>query len=232
MKTIGLLGGMSWESSAEYYRIANEYVKARLGGHHSAKIVLYSVDFAEIEKCQSAGRWDEAAVLLKAAAQSIERAGADILVLCTNTMHKLAEELKASIRIPFLHIAEATGQEIIHQGVKTVGLLGTRYTMEQDFYKGKLLEMGLTVVVPPEEERQVVHRIIYDELCLGRVNGASREQYQRIIQGLIAQGAQGIILGCTEITLLIKQKDVPVPVFDTTSIHAIKAAEFCLASSP
>ncbi|MDC0710552.1 aspartate/glutamate racemase family protein [Stigmatella sp. ncwal1] len=230
MKTMGLLGGMSWESSAEYYRIANEYVKARLGGHHSAKIVLYSVDFAEIEKCQSAGRWDEAATLLKAAAQSIERAGADILVLCTNTMHKLAGEISASIHIPFLHIAEATGQEIVKQGLKTVGLLGTRYTMEQDFYQGKLLEMGLNVVVPPEEDRQVVHRVIYDELCLGHVNGASREQYQRIIQGLIAQGAQGVILGCTEITLLIKQADVPVPAFDTTSIHAMKAAEFCLAS--
>jgi aspartate racemase len=229
MKTIGLLGGMSWESSAEYYRLVNVYVKERLGGHHSAKVVLYSVDFDEIERCQSSGRWDEAANILKAAARSLESAGADVLVLCTNTMHKLAKEITAAIKIPFLHIAEATGLEIVKQGVKTVGLLGTRYTMEQDFYKGKLAEMGLNVIIPSEEERKVVHKVIYDELVLGRVNASSREQYQQVIRGLVAKGAQGVILGCTEITLLIKQSDVSVPVFDTTYIHAVKAAEFCLA---
>jgi aspartate racemase len=228
MKTIGLLGGMSWESSAEYYRLVNQQVKERLGGHHSARVVLYSVDFDEIEKCQSSGRWDDAASILKAAAKSIESAGADILVLCTNTMHKLAGEIAAAIKIPLLHIAEATGLEIVKCGVKTVGLLGTRYTMEQDFYKGKLVEMGLDVLVPSEEERKVVHGVIYDELCHGRVNVSSREQYRRIIERLVARGAQGVILGCTEITLLIRQEDVTIPVFDTTYIHAVKAAKLCV----
>lgn len=228
MKTIGMLGGMSWESSAEYYRIANEVVKARLGGHHSAKLVLYSVDFDEIEKCQSSGRWDDAARILAEGAKSIERAGADVLVLCTNTMHKLAGPIRASITIPFLHIAEATGRAILARGVKTVGLLGTRYTMEQDFYKGTLAELGLEVLIPSEPERAVVHDVIYDELCLGRVNPASREQYKRIMAGLVARGAQGIILGCTEIMLLVKPEDATVPVFDTTRIHATAAAEFCL----
>lgn len=228
MKTIGLLGGMSWESSAEYYRLINEHVKSRLGGHHSAKLVLYSVNFAEIEQFQSAGRWDDAACLLAAAAQSLERAGADVLVLCTNTMHKLAGTLRESIQIPFLHIAEATGREIVSQGVKTVGLLGTRYTMEQDFYKGTLARMGLNVLVPPDADRGSVHDIIYDELCLGRVNPTSREQYKRVMKDLVARGAEGIILGCTEITLLVKPEDASVPVFDTTRIHALQAANFCL----
>jgi aspartate racemase len=228
MKTIGMLGGMSWESSAEYYRIANRYVKAKLGGHHSAKIVLYSVDFAEIERCQSEGRWEDAAHLLKSAARSIELAGADVLVLCTNTMHKLAAEIQAAIRIPFLHIAEATARAILARDLKTVGLLGTRYTMEQDFYRGALLERGLEVLVPPAEERQVIHAVIYDELCLGQVKPASRETLKRIMSGLVERGAQGMILGCTELSLLIQPEDATVPVFDTTYIHAVQAAEYCL----
>ncbi len=229
MKTIGLLGGMSWESTIEYYRIINQLVNTRRGGHSSAKIVLYSVDFDEIERCQREGRWDAAATLLQRAAQAIEAAGADLLVLCTNTMHKLASEIQGAVRIPFLHIADATAREISAHGIATVGLLGTRYTMEQDFYKGRLGELGLTVIVPPEEERQVVHDIIYDELCFGRVLEASRAQYRRIIEGLAARGAQGVILGCTEIMLLVRPEDSPVPIFDTTYIHAAKAVEDCLA---
>ncbi|RKH75894.1 aspartate/glutamate racemase family protein [Corallococcus sp. AB045] len=230
MKTIGLLGGMSWESSAEYYRLINEHVKRELGGHHSAKVVLYSVDFQEIEHAQSAGRWDDAARILCDAAQALERAGADALVLCTNTMHKLAPELTSAIRIPFLHIADATAQEVLRANVKTVGLLGTRYTMEQDFYKGRLAGSGLEVLVPTDAERQEVHDVIYQELCLGQVKAVSRERYQRIMEGLVRRGAQGIILGCTEITLLIKPGDASVPVFDTTAIHAMKAAGFCLGA--
>ncbi|MHA7630267.1 aspartate/glutamate racemase family protein [Corallococcus sp. M7] len=230
MKTIGLLGGMSWESTAEYYRRINEHVKQALGGHHSAKVVLYSVDFQEIEHAQSAGRWDDAARILCDAAQALERAGAEALVLCTNTMHKLAPAITSAIRIPFLHIAEATAQEVLGAKVKTVGLLGTRYTMEQDFYKGRLAESGLEVLVPTDAERQEVHDVIYQELCLGQVKAVSRERYQRIMEGLVRRGAQGIILGCTEITLLIKPGDASVPVFDTTAIHALKAAAFCLGS--
>ncbi|RKG78277.1 aspartate/glutamate racemase family protein [Corallococcus exercitus] len=230
MKTIGLLGGMSWESSAEYYRLINEHVKRELGGHHSAKVVLYSVDFQEIEHAQSTGRWDEAARILCDAARALERAGAEALVLCTNTMHKLAADIASATRIPFLHIAEATAQEVLRARVKTVGLLGTRYTMEQDFYKGRLAEQGLEVLVPTDEQRQAVHDVIYQELCLGQVKAASRERYQRIMEELVRRGAQGIILGCTEITLLIKPGDASVPVFDTTAIHARKAAAFCLGS--
>jgi aspartate racemase len=228
MKTMGLLGGMSWESSVEYYRIVNETMNARLGGHHSAKIVMYSVDFEEIERCQRDGRWEDAAAILKAAARTIETAGADLLVLCTNTMHKLAGEIQASIRIPLLHIGEATAREIVAKGISSIGLLGTKYTMEQDFYKGKLVEFGLNVIVPLEEERQVVHDIIYDELCFGRVNEGSRERYRQIIANLVQRGAEGVILGCTEIMLLVNQDDSPVPVFDTTYIHAVKAVEYCL----
>jgi aspartate racemase len=229
MKTIGMLGGMSWESSAEYYRIANQHVKSRLGGHHSAKIVLYSIDFDEIETCQREGRWDDAARILTTAAQGIESAGAEVLILCTNTMHTLAGEIRAAVRIPFLHIAEATGRKILEQGMSTIGLLGTRYTMEQDFYKGSLVAMGLAVIVPGAEERQIVHDVIYDELCLGQVSPSSREKFKQCIQGLVDRGAQGVILGCTEIMLLVKQTDSPVPVFDTTYIHAVEAAEHSLA---
>ncbi len=229
MKTIGLIGGMSWESSAEYYRLINQQVNARLGGQHSAKIVLYSVDFGEIEKFQAEGRWGDSAVVLKTAAKAIEAAGGDLLVLCTNTMHRIYEEIRGAVGIPFLHIAEATGQKIAEKGVSTVGLLGTSYTMEHDFYKGKLIEdFKIDVVVPLQDERRVIHDVIYEELCLGQVRASSRERYRDIIAGLVERGAEGIILGCTEITLLVGQEDSPVPIFDTTSIHAAKAVEYCL----
>jgi len=228
MKTVGLIGGMSWESSAQYYRIMNQHVKSQLGGQHSAKIVMFSVDFAEIEKCQVEGRWADAGEMLKSAARALEAAGADLVVLCTNTMHKLAHEIKASVRIPFLHIAEATAETILTRKIHRVGLLGTRYTMEEDFYKGKLVEMGLEVLVPPAAERQLVHSVIYDELCQGRIEPTSREKLKHIMSGLAQGGAQGIILGCTEISLLVKPEDASVPVFDTTYIHAVKAAEYGL----
>ncbi|MBM3190824.1 MAG: aspartate/glutamate racemase family protein, partial [Chloroflexi bacterium] len=199
MKTIGLLGGMSWESSSAYYRVLNETVKARLGGFHSAHCVLYSVDFAEIEALQQAGRWAEAARVLIAAARAVERAGADFLLLCTNTMHKVADELQAGIGIPLLHIADAVAQRIRAAGLQQVGLLGTRFTMEQDFYKERLQRHGLTVLIPPREERDLVHRVIYDELCLGLIREESRARYRQVIQGLVQAGAQGVILGCTEI---------------------------------
>jgi aspartate racemase len=225
MKTIGMIGGMSWESSLEYYRIINQHIGSRLGGHHSAKLVLHSVDFAEIETCQRDGRWEDAGHILSAAARSVEAAGADLLILCTNTMHKLAAEIRAAVRIPFLHIAEATGRRIEERGMRAVGLLGTRYTMEQEFYKGALSNMGLEVLVPGEEERRMVHDVIYDELCFGKVLPASRERYRRCIAALADRGAEGVILGCTEIMLLVQPEDSPVPIFDTTRIHAVEAAE-------
>lgn len=221
MQTIGLIGGMSWESSLEYYRIVNQATKAALGGLHSARCILYSVDFAEVEAMQQAGRWAEAADLLVAAGQSLERGGADFLVLCTNTMHKLAGEIEAGVRIPLLHIANATAERIKTQGLTRIGLLGTRYTMEQDFYKGRLVERhGLDVLVPGAAERETVHRIIYDELCLGLVREESRQHYREVMAGLVAAGAQGIILGCTEIELLVDAGDSSVPLFPTTRIHA------------
>jgi len=229
VKTIGLIGGMSWESSAEYYRLINEGVRARLGGLHSARCVLVSVDFAEIEALQHAGRWDEAGARLGQAALSLERAGADFIVLCTNTMHKVAPALEAATRLPLLHIADATAARIQAAGLRRVGLLGTRFTMEQDFYTGRLIHKhGLDVLLPEAAERETVHRVIYDELCLGIINPASRAAYQRILAGLVAQGAEGLILGCTEIELLVRPEDSSVPQFPTTRLHAEAAVALAL----
>ncbi len=229
MKTIGLIGGMSWESSIEYYRIINETAKEKLGGLHSAKSLMVTVDFAEIEKLQHEDRWDDAAQILVKCAQDLERGGADFIVLCTNTMHKLADQIIASVDIPFLHIADATAEKITAAGIKKIGLLGTRFTMEHDFYKGRLINnFGLDVLVPNEADRNIIHRVIYDELVQGKIVDASREEYKRIIKLLVDQGAQGIILGCTEIELLVKAEDSGTPLFPTTSIHAIAAVEFAL----
>ena len=230
MRTIGLIGGMSWESSAEYYRLINSLVKERLGGLHSAKSVMISVDFAEIETLQREGRWEEAAQSLIAAAQSLQRAGAELVLLCTNTMHKVAADIGASIQVPFLHIADATAEAIKAQGLTTVGLLGTRFTMEQDFYVGRLTQdHGLQVLIPEPAEREMIHRVIYDELVLGDVRASSKAQYLAVIDRLIAHGAQGIILGCTEIGLLIRADDCRAPVFDTTRLHAQAAIAWALA---
>ncbi|MFJ7736366.1 aspartate/glutamate racemase family protein [Lysinibacillus sp. NPDC097287] len=223
MKTIGLIGGMSWESSAEYYRLINTEVKRQLGGLHSATCILYSVDFQEIEHYQAQGEWEKAGTVLGEAAYSLEKAGADFIVICTNTMHKVVDLIEGKIDIPILHIADATAKEIQKAGLKTIGLLGTKYTMEQAFYKTKIIEQGIEVIVPYEEERDGVNRIIYEELCLGIIEQSSKEYYLQVMQKLIEEGAQGIILGCTEIGLLIKQDEVSVPVFDTTVIHAIAA---------
>lgn len=229
MQVIGLIGGMSWESTIPYYREINETVKRRLGGLHSAKIILYSVDFHEIERLQHAGNWRDAAILLAQAATVLESAGADFLVLCTNTMHKVASDIEAAVRIPLLHIADPTAHEIRKAGVSKVGLLGTRFTMEQDFYKEHLQQRhGLQVLIPDSPDRDKVHAIIYEELCLGIVKPASRQVYQRVIAGLIDQGAEAVILGCTEISLLVGQQDAQVPLFDTTAIHARQAAESAL----
>ena len=226
MKTIGLIGGMSWESSIEYYRIINEVTKSKLGGLHSAKSVMYSVDFAEIEALQHQSRWQEAADLMIAAAQSLELAGADFVVLCTNTMHKLADAIEANIQIPFFHIADATAEKIKFSGIQKVGLLGTRFTMEQDFYRGRLVDKhGLEVLIPNDAEREVIHRVIYEELCLGRINPESRQQYIEIMNRLVELGAEGIILGCTEIELLIQPEDTAATLFPTTRIHAEAAVE-------
>ena len=229
MKTIGLIGGMSWESSIEYYRYINEAIKEKLGGLHSAKSIMYSVDFAEIEILQHQGRWAEAATMLVEAAKYLENGGADFIVLCTNTMHKVADDIRANVNIPFLHIADATAQLVKASGIQTIGLLGTRFTMEEDFYKGRLLEKyGLDVVIPTVQEREIVHRAIYDELVVGKIEQSSKAQYIDIIEQMINQGAEGVILGCTEIGLLIHQEDSRVPLFDTTRIHAEAAVEYAL----
>lgn len=229
MKTIGLIGGMSWESTVPYYRQINEMIKARLGGLHSARLVLYSVDFHDIEVLQRAGDWEGAGQILVDAARSLEAAGADFLVVCTNTMHKVAPAIEASVSIPLLHIADATAAEIVAAGHSVVGLLGTRFTMEQPFYRDRLsARHGLAVVVPDTEDRATVHRIIYDELCLGLIRPESRLEYRRIMRALSDQGAQAIILGCTEITLLVGQEDSALPLFDTTAIHARAAARKAL----
>jgi aspartate racemase len=229
MKTIGMIGGMSWESSIEYYRITNERVRERLGGLHSARSLMLSVDFAEIEELQRAGDWQTATNVMIAAAQALERGGADFVVICTNTMHKMASAVAASISIPLLHIADATAQQIRADGLNTIGLLGTRFTMEEDFYKGRLIDQfGLKVLLPDAAERETVHRIIYDELVVGKILPESKAAYRRIIDNLVSAGAQGIILGCTEIGLLVKPEDSPVPVYDTTRIHAEAAVDLAL----
>jgi len=231
MKTIGLIGGMSWESSLEYYRIINETVKDKLGALHSANCLMFSVDFAEVEILQREGRWDEAGQMMVAAGQRLQRGGADFVVLCTNTMHKLADQLQAGIQIPLLHIADATAEKIRAAGLRKIGLLGTRFTMEHDFYKGRLVErFGLDVLIPDAPDRREVHRVIYEELVLGAVYEESRQEYIRIMENLVAAGAEGIILGCTEIELLVKPGDSQVPLFPTTRIHAEAAVEYALAN--
>ncbi|MAU00146.1 MAG: aspartate racemase [Anaerolineaceae bacterium] len=231
MQTIGLLGGMSWESTELYYRSINELVKQKLGGLHSAKIVLVSVDFQEIETLQHQKRWEEAGKLLAKAAQQVEAGGADFLLICTNTMHKVASQIEQAIHIPILHLADATAVRIKQRGLKKVGLLGTNFTMEQDFYKGRLVQKhGLDVIVPPAQDRQLVHQVIYDELCLGKVVDRSRNEYLRIIDDLQAAGAEGIIEGCTEIVMLVQQEHTSVPLFDTTAIHAEAAVERALGN--
>jgi aspartate racemase len=230
VKTIGLLGGMSWESTVPYYRTINRVVGEQLGGLHSARIVLYSIDFHEMEMLQHAERWTEAGEIVAAAARAVERAGAEFLVLCSNTMHIAAPQIERAVGIPLLHIADATAARIKAAGVGRVGLLGTRFTMEQEFYRRRLeAEHGLAVLVPPAEDREVVHRVIYDELCRGTVLESSRLQYQGFISDLISRGAEGVILGCTEIGLLIRPSDATAPLFDTAEIHAEAAARYALA---
>jgi aspartate racemase len=230
MRTIGLLGGMSWESSAEYYRLINEGVRERLGGLHSARSLMLTVDFAEIEELQRIGRWAEAGALLADGARQLERGGAECVLLCTNTMHKVAEVIEAALRIPFIHLADTTGAQIKARGLRRPGLLGTRYTMEQEFYRGRLARrFGLDVLVPEAEERALVNRVIYEELCLGAVHDESRQQYRAVMAGLAERGADCIIYGCTEITLLVSASDTPLPVFDTTRIHAAAAVSFALS---
>jgi aspartate racemase len=229
MKTIGLIGGMSWESSIEYYRIINELVRERLGGVHSAKCVMVSVDFAEIEPLQHQGKWEETGEMLIKSAISLVNSGADFIVLCTNTMHKVAEDIQAHTQIPLLHIADATGQRVIDSSIRKVALLGTRFTMEEDFYKGRLLQKyNLDVLIPDSREREIIHNVIYKELVVGKIQQKSKEQYLQIISRMVGEGAEGIILGCTEIGLLVKQSDCLVPVFDTTRIHAEAAVTFAL----
>ncbi|ANB82701.1 aspartate racemase [Bacillus velezensis] len=227
MKTIGLIGGMSWESSAEYYRIINEEIKKKLGGLHSAKCLLYSVDFKEIEHYQSIGAWDKAGEALGQVARSLEKAGADFIVICTNTLGYIQE----MITIPILHIADATAEQIIRQDIRSVGLLGTKYTMEQDFYKSRIASHDINVIVPDDDERELINNIIYQELCLGEIKQSSKNIYKKIINNLVGRGAEGIILGCTEIGLLVKVEDSEVPLFDTTLIHAQKAVNKSLSIS-
>ncbi|GAA1940497.1 aspartate/glutamate racemase family protein [Streptomyces durmitorensis] len=228
MKTIGLIGGMSWESSAEYYRLLNELVRERLGGLHSARCVLYSVDFAEIEQLQVAGEWEQAGEVLARAAKGVEAAGADLVLICTNTMHKVAEQVQEALSVPLLHLADATADAVLRGGLRRVGLLGTAFTMEQDFYRERLAARGLEVLVPDAEGRALVHRVIYEELCLGEVHARSRVGYQNVIADLVREGAEGVILGCTEIELLIGQEHSPVPVFPTTRLHAEAAVAAAL----
>ena len=229
MKTVGLLGGMSWESTVTYYRLINEGIKERLGGLHSARICLYSVEFDEIEKLQHQGNWAKTAEILSYAAQSVEAAGADFMLICTNTMHKVAPEIESAINIPLIHIADATAETILSQGITQVGLLGTRFTMEQDFYRGRLQDkFGIDVLIPDEAGRDLVHRVIYDELCLGEIDPNSRKALVEITNDLAKRGAQGVILGCTEVSLLIQQEHTEVPLFDTTEIHAFRAVEEAL----
>ena len=228
MKTIGLIGGMSWESTVTYYRIVNEVVKEQLGGLHSAKVLLYSVDFQEIEECQANGEWDKSAEILGRAAENLEKAGADFIVICTNTMHKVVPQIQQKISIPIIHVAEATAEKLNENNINRVALLGTKYTMKEDFYKAKLITNEIQVLIPDEEDMEFINHVIYDELCLGIISEESRKEYKKIIDKLKEKGAQGVILGCTEIGLLIGQQDTLLPVFDTTQIHATKAAMFAI----
>ena len=227
MQTIGLIGGMSWESSLEYYRLINEFVKEKLGGMHSAQSLMYSVDFEPIQQLQHKDEWEKLTQMMIQAAKRLEKGGADFIVICTNTMHKMAEALEQNINLPLIHIADATAESIKKQGLKKIGLLGTKFTMEQDFYKGRLAKVhNLEVVVPNEDDKNIVHQIIYEELCMGQITDKSKKAYQQIIQNIQNEGAEGVILGCTEIPLLIKKDDVAIPIFDTTTIHAKKAVDF------
>lgn len=228
MKTIGLLGGMSWESTALYYQQINKMVHLKLGKLHSAKVIINSVDFEEIADLQAKGLWQEAGTYLAEQAQNLEKAGADCILVCTNTMHKIAAQIEDSISIPFLHIADATAKEILSQNIGKVALLGTAFTMEQDFYKARLQDYGIEVIIPNEADRKIVHRIIYEELCLGVINSDSQQKYTAIVERLLAEGAQGVILGCTEICMLIGELKFSVPLFDTTTIHAKEAVSFAL----
>lgn len=229
MKTIGLLGGMSWESTTEYYKHINQMVNQRVGALASAKCVVYSVNFEEIVQCQKEGRWDDAAAILGQAAQHLEKAGAECLLVCTNTMHKIAKQISASVTIPFLHIADATAEKIREQKLRKIGLLGTKFTMEQDFFIEKMKDHDIEIIVPEEKERDIVHQVIFDELCKGIITSTSRQAYREIMDSLVKAGAEGIILGCTEITLLVNAEDATVPLFDTTRIHAEKAVDFALS---
>ena len=228
LKTIGLIGGMSWESAVTYYKIINETVKEKLGGLHSAKCVLYSVDFQEIEECQASGNWEKSGEILGEAAYNLEKAGADFIVICTNTMHKVVNQIKEKISIPILHIAEMTAEKILEKGLKNIALLGTKYTMEQDFYKSKLIEKGINVIIPDKNDIEIINKVIYDELCLGTINSNSKKKFLEIVDKLRNKGAEGIILGCTEIGLLIKNEDTDVPLFDTAIIHAEQAAIYSI----
>jgi aspartate racemase len=229
MKTIGMIGGMSWESSLEYYRIMNQAVKEKLGGFHSAPCILYSVDFDDVEKLQHQGDWESLTRLMIEAAQRVKKAGADFLVICTNTMHKMADEVQGAIQIPLLHIADVTAEAVKANGQSRVGLLGTKFTMEQDFYKGRLQEIhGIDVLIPEDKERQVIHDILYNELCLGEIKELSKGKFQSIIQNLVKRGAQGVILGCTEIPLIVRQEDYEIPLYDTTALHSRAAVDFAL----
>ena len=228
LKTIGLIGGMSWESTATYYKIINETVKEKLGGLHSAKCILYSIDFQEIEECQANGNWKKSGEILGEAANNLEKAGADFIVICTNTMHKVINQIKEKISIPILHIAEMTAEKILEKGLKNIALLGTKYTMEQDFYKSKLIEKGINVIIPDKNDIEIINKVIYDELCLGTINSNSKKKFLEIVDKLRSKGAEGIILGCTEIGLLIKNEDTDVPLFDTAVIHAEEAAIYSI----
>ena len=228
LKTIGLIGGMSWESTVTYYKIINETVKEKLGGLHSAKCILYSVDFQEIEECQANGNWEKSGEILGEAANNLEKAGADFIVICTNTMHKVVNQIKEKISIPILHIAEMTAEKILEKGLKNIALLGTKYTMEQDFYKSKLIEKEINVIIPDKNDIEIINKVIYDELCLGTINSNSKKKFLEIVDKLRNKGAEGIILGCTEIGLLIKNEDTDVPLFDTAIIHAEQAAIYSI----
>jgi len=230
MKTIGLIGGMSWESSLEYCRIINETIKSKLGGFHSAKIILYSIDFDELVKLLNQEKWNKIAKLVVDAVQKVERGGADFVVICSNTIHKVAEEVKKHIKIPLLHIVDLTAKEIIKLGLKKIGIIGTRFTMEEDFYKNRLInKYNLEVIIPNGKERQIIDKVIFNELCLGKIKKSSKKKFIEIIKNLVNNGAEGIILGCTEIFMLIKKDDVQVPLFDTTRIHAETAAKYALS---